>query len=137
MRAQDLMTADPVVTTPDEPVGRVAERMRDTAIHAVPVVNDPIERRLIGVITDRDLAVRHVALGHGPTCAVWEHMTTGSLKTVPPEADVAEVERWMRATRLDELFVTDPWGRLLGTISEKDLARTVGPAPRAFSTRPA
>ncbi len=65
MKAQDIMTRNPDVLTPDEPVSRAAQLMRDRNVGIVPVVEDKSSMKLCGVITDRDIAIRHVAEGHG------------------------------------------------------------------------
>ena len=61
MKASDIMTSNPEVVTPAESVVHAAEIMRDCEIGFVPVVADRESMRLLGVITDRDIAVRHVA----------------------------------------------------------------------------
>lgn len=131
MNARDLMTPDPFVVTPDESVVRAAAAMREHDVGALPVVNDPDERRLVGILTDRDLAVRHVAAGHDSACGVWEHMSTAPLATVRPDADVAEVERAMRAARVRRVVVTDRWNRVLGIVAQADLLRHRGPSEPA------
>lgn len=127
MNARDLMTPDPRVVTPDESVARAAALMRESGVGSLPVVNDRDERRLVGILTDRDLAIRHVAAGHGPTCGVWEHMTAPPLATVRPDADATEVERAMRNARVRRVVVVDRWDRVLGIVAQADLARRVGP----------
>ncbi|HUF27005.1 MAG TPA: CBS domain-containing protein [Gemmatimonadaceae bacterium] len=61
MKARDIMTRDPAVVTPDEPVSRAAELMKQRDIGMIPVVNDRSHMRLEGVLTDRDIAIRFVA----------------------------------------------------------------------------
>ena len=58
MTCRDLMTADPVACLPNDPVARAAEIMREENVGAVPVVTDLHERRLVGIVTDRDLALQ-------------------------------------------------------------------------------
>src|SRR5215212_5841147 len=91
MRARDIMTADPEVVTKDEPVSRVAAMMRDAEIGIIPVVDGLESRHLLGVITDRDIAVRCAASMHMPACHVEEHMTSADLFTVAATDDVEQV----------------------------------------------
>ena len=126
MNARDLMTPNPRVVTPDAPVRRAAEIMRDHDVGAVPVVDDPARMRLRGVITDRDVAVRCAAAGHAPACAVAAHMTAAPLDSVSPGADVRDVMELMMDARVRRLMVTED-GRLVGVISQADLARRAGP----------
>jgi CBS domain-containing protein len=67
---------------------RAAEIMRDHDIGAVPVVDSRETMVLVGVITDRDLALRHVAAAHHHDCPVADHMTSDFPVTVRPDADV-------------------------------------------------
>ena len=127
MKARDLMTPNPHVVTPEDPVSRAAEIMRDHDVGVVPVVDNPARMRLQGVITDRDVAVRCTAAGHAPTCAVRDHMSAGRLDTVPPAADVREVREVMKEDRVRRVMVTEG-DRLVGVISQADLARLDGPA---------
>ncbi len=125
MKARDLMTARPLVVTPDEPLVDAARVMRDLDVGAVPVVDDPRGMHLLGVITDRDMAVRCLAAGHTGECTVGEHMTPAPLRTVEPSAGVGEVMAVMKEHRLRRVLVTDG-GRLVGIIAQADLARREG-----------
>ena len=126
MKARDLMTPRPHFVLPGEPVLRAAELMRDHDIGAVPVVDGPDGMILVGVITDRDLAVRHVAASHHHDCPVSEHMTTDPLVTVGPRADVDDVMKKMRNYKVRRVMVTDGDGALLGVIAQADLVREEG-----------
>lgn len=126
MKARDLMTPRPHFVLPDEPVLRAAELMRDHDIGAVPVVDDPDGMILVGVITDRDLAIRHVAAAHHHDCPVSEHMTTDPLVTVAPRADVDDVMKKMKHFKVRRVMVTDGDGALLGVVAQADLVREEG-----------
>lgn len=134
-RARDVMTADPPFVTPETPIGRAAATMRDAGTDALPVVFDGDGRRPIGIISDRDIAVRHAALDHGRSCAVWEHMTPGPLETVPAEAALEEVERRLYLAPSSRLLVVDPGGRLVGIITRAEMDRAARLGPPA-SPRP-
>jgi CBS domain-containing protein len=126
MKARDLMTPRPHFVLPDEPVLRAAELMRDHEIGAVPVVDDPDGMILVGVITDRDLAIRHVAAAHHHDCPVSEHMTADPLVTVGPRAGMDDVMKKMRNFKVRRVMVTDGDGALLGVIAQADLVREEG-----------
>ena len=127
MRARDIMTADPEVVTKDEPVSKVAAMMRDAEIGIVPVVDGLESRHLLGVITDRDIAVRCVASMHMPACHVEEHMTSADLFTVAATDDVEEVLTRMEHDRVRRIPVVSDDNRLVGIISTADIARELGP----------
>jgi len=61
MKARDLMTPHPETVTPEDVISRAAQIMRDRGIGSVPVVTDRDQNRLQGIITDRDIVLRHVA----------------------------------------------------------------------------
>ena len=126
MKARDIMTADPIAVTPDDTVARAAEIMRDTDVGLVPVVDDLDGRRLRGVITDRDIAIRHVAGGHTDDCRVASHMSTG-IATVAPDDDVNAVMARMRLGQVRRIPVVGDGERLIGIIAQADLATELGP----------
>jgi CBS domain-containing protein len=125
MRARDLMTPDPYVVTPEEPVCRAAEIMREVDVGVVPVVDNPTHMRLCGVITDRDIAIRCVAALRGPDTPVQHYMTTGPLDTVSPTARLDEILERMKDDQVRRVMVVDG-KRLVGVISQADLARHRG-----------
>jgi CBS domain-containing protein len=122
MKAQEIMTANPEVVTPDEPLSRAAGIMRSRDVGLVPVVSDRESMRPAGVITDRDIVVRHVAEGHRDDCPVQAHMTSQGLDTVKPEEDVDRVAEVMKRDQVRRVLVTDEGGRLVGVIAQADLA---------------
>jgi CBS domain-containing protein len=126
MKARDLMAPFPGVVTAGDPLSRAAEIMRDWNVGMVPVVDDTLAMHLLGVITDRDIAVRCVAPRHGGRCSVGAHLTAGPLVTVEPDTDVREVMEQMKAHQVRRLPVVDG-GRLVGVVALADLVRLEGP----------
>lgn len=127
MKARDIMTANPSVVTPDEPVSKAAGIMRELDVGLVPVVDDRSHMRLEGVITDRDIAVRCVAAQHKPGCRVRDHMTTNHIDTVRPDADVEEVINKMEHEKVRRIPVVNEGAQLAGIIAQADLAIKLGP----------
>lgn len=125
MKAQDLMTPNPRVVTPDEPITHAARIMRDLDVGCVPVVDDRARMHLVGVITDRDLVVRCLVERHFRDCPVADHMTMEHLDTVSPDATVEEVMNLMERDQVRRILVTDE-GRLVGIIAQADLALKQG-----------
>jgi CBS domain-containing protein len=101
--------------------------MRDLDVGIMPVVDDLASMRLEGVITDRDIAVRCVAAGHGAGCLVGQHMTQGYLDVVREGSYVAEAIRKMERGQLRRIPVVADGGRLVGIIAQADIARRLGP----------
>lgn len=128
MRARDVMTAHPSVITPDEPVHRAARLMRDRRVGMLPVIDNLSDRRLQGVLTDRDIVVRCVAEGHGLDCAVREVMTARHLTTVRMDDDVRTVAHKMRRDHVRRLPVVADDDRVAGVVAVVDLATRLRPA---------
>jgi CBS domain-containing protein len=82
---------------------------------------------LVGILTDRDMAIRCVAHAHSSSCLVRDHMSTGPLQTVHPDADVAEVLEKMEHVQVRRIPVVSDDGALLGMIAQADLATKLGP----------
>jgi CBS domain-containing protein len=116
------MTSDPSCCAPDDPVQRVAQLMADKDCGCIPVVADGTDGRVIGVITDRDIAVRGVAQGKGPDTRVRDVMTPDPF-CCPLDADVKDVERVMAERQVRRVVVIDDAGCCVGMIAQADLAR--------------
>ena len=127
MKARDLMTSNPEFVTPEDTITRAAQIMRDVDVGIVPVVEDRNSMRLKGVITDRDIAVRHVAEGHQEECRVEAHMSSGRLGTVDANSDQDEVMNLMEREKVRRVPVVDEGDRLIGIIAQADIATRIGP----------
>lgn len=122
MKARELMTENPECLTENDTVQRAAQRMRELDVGLIPVVDDDSSRRLRGVITDRDIAIRHVAEGHeSGDCHISEAMTKGDLYTVTPDDDQETVMERMKAGQVRRIPVMED-DRIVGIIAQADLA---------------
>lgn len=122
MRAQDLMTISPACVTPDEEVRKVAQLMADNDCGCIPVVDAGDNRRIIGVVTDRDIAVRAVAQGRGPETKVADIMTADA-ECCLPDDDIETVERVMADRQVRRVVIVDDDGYCVGIVAQADLAR--------------
>jgi len=122
MKAREIMTSQPEVVTPQDPISRAAQIMRDRDVGIVPVVKDRESMALMGVITDRDLAVRHVASEHSSDCKVSSHMSKDNIQAVEESDDVSTVIAAMERREVRRVPVTDKNGKLLGIIAQADIA---------------
>ena len=130
MRCEEIMKRDVECVEPTKPVQDAARRMRDANIGFLPVC-DP-SRKVLGAITDRDIAVRIVADGRPPTTAVGDVMTREVI-ACRPDDDVRRAEQLMGRHHKSRMICTDEEGRLLGVISLSDIAQ-VEEASRASQT---
>lgn len=126
MQAKDLMTPTPTVITADESIPKTAEVMRNLDVGMLPVVDDLDNRKLIGVITDRDIVIRCLADQSLIECQVRNHMTASPLvyvnETTPLQEIVAKMERF----QVRRLPVVDARMRVVGIVTQADLATRVG-----------
>lgn len=120
MKARDVMTPNPQCVTREDTLAHAARIMRTADTGFVPVVDDRTSMRLTGVITDRDIAVRHVADDHPNECNVGDHMSSG-VRTVRPDDDVDDVMKVMKAEQIRRVPVVDN-DRIVGVIAQADLA---------------
>jgi CBS domain-containing protein len=121
MNARDIMTPMPAAVTPSARVFEAAEIMKYEDVGCVPVVSDIVSRRLVGVITDRDISVRCTARRHGVGCEVGQHMTPLPLQTVSADTEVSQIVTKMEAAHVRRVPVVDASGSLIGIVSEADL----------------
>jgi CBS domain-containing protein len=127
MKVSEIMTRAPATVEPLDSLAHAAQLMRDGDIGMVPVVENERTMRLLGVLTDRDIAIRCVADGHDPKCLVQDHMTSGALDTVRPDDDVREVISRMERDQIRRVPVVEDGDRLAGIVSQADLVIRLGP----------
>jgi CBS domain-containing protein len=118
MKVREAMTLDVRLVKPDQPIREAAKLMGELDIGALPVEEND---RLVGMITDRDIAVRAVAAGRGPDTAVREVMS-GEIKYCYEDQSVDEVTQNMGELRIRRLPVLNRDKRLVGILSLGDLA---------------
>lgn len=121
------MTANPATITDTDTVVQAAQIMRTRGVGMLPVVEAHGDHRLLGILTDRDIAVRFVAPGHGSAALVHEHMTRDPLVTVLVTATEREIVDKMTRYQVRRLPVVDREGRVIGVVAQADLALGVGP----------
>ncbi|OVZ58826.1 CBS domain-containing protein [Pigmentiphaga sp. NML080357] len=122
MQIAEIMTRDVAYLSADESVQRAAQLMADLDIGAVPVCDG---RRLVGVVTDRDIAVRCTAAGAPATTSVREAMTPHvSWCYEDEEADTVKAK--MRDEQIRRLPILGKNNELVGMVSLGDLATKTG-----------
>jgi CBS domain-containing protein len=119
MKISDVMTRDVRTVRPDQTAREAASFMLSADAGAIPVTDGD---RLMGMITDRDIAVRGVAEGRGPDTPVRELMTN-DLVTVRLDDDVDAVASRMSEAQVRRLPVVDDQQKLCGIVSLSDLTQ--------------
>jgi CBS domain-containing protein len=122
VRISDFMTRDPACCVAEATAREAAVLMRDNDCGAIPVVESMDNRRLVGMVTDRDLAVRGLAEGKGPDTPVGELMSVDPVGANPDD-EVETVREVMIRERIRRVPVLDRDGRLVGIVAQADLAR--------------
>lgn len=123
MKIREIMTTDTFLAHPDQTVQELAHLMLDMDIGALPVGEND---RLSGMLTDRDIAVRVVALGKGPQTTAREAMTE-DVKYCYEDEDGEDVARNMSEQQVKRLPVLNRDKRLVGIVSLADVAATSRP----------
>ena len=120
---RELMSSNPCSIDSDRPVSYAAKMMRDEDVGLAPIVEG---NRLVGTLTDRDIAIRVVAEGKDPDSVKVVEIASTDLVTVKPEQDLDEALRLMARHQVRRLPVVEEDGRLVGVIAQADVARQEG-----------
>lgn len=123
-RVHDIMTNRVITVEPNDPVERAAWLMRENDCGAIPVVTE--SGRVIGMITDRDITVRLVATGRDLRHAVVEDAMTQEVHAVHMYDSLEACHRVMSRHQVRRVPVVDDRDRVVGVVSQADLARHAG-----------
>ena len=120
MKVRDIMTANPATCAPSTTAREAAQLMERHDCGALPVIEGSA-KRLVGMITDRDLAIRGLAHGKGGSTPVRELMSPNP-KTVRENDDLDTLERLMSREQVRRVPVVDDEGCPVGVVAQADLA---------------
>lgn len=131
MQVSEVMTRNVRIARPDQTIQDIAKLLSDIDSGAMPVGEND---RLVGMITDRDIAIRAVAQGRGPDTLVRDVMTP-DVDYCFEDQDTQEVARTMGQRQVRRMPVMNRDKRLVGLVSLGDVAVTQGgePAGEALS----
>jgi CBS domain-containing protein len=122
MTCAEVMTPSPTCCQPSHTVVDAAAVMRRTDVGLVPVVSEDSPARLIGVVTDRDLALEVVAEGRDPhSTAVSDVMTTDPI-ACQPDAAIEAVMDLMASHQVRRVPIVDADGTIIGIVAQADIA---------------
>jgi len=116
---REFMTKNPRTVSPDQTIQDAAKIMRDEDTGVVPITES---ENLTGVITDRDIVIRAVAEGRDGQTTVRE-VASQDVVTIDPQQDLDEALRLMAQHQVRRLPVVEEDGRLVGIVSQADVAR--------------
>jgi CBS domain-containing protein len=119
MKVCDAMTPDVQLCTPEDTLKDAAEAMAALNVGLLPVAEDD---HLVGMVSDRDIAVRGVGMGRGPDARIRDVMTT-NVKYCFEDQDLDEVTANMGDIQVRRLPVLNRQKRLVGIIALGDIAQ--------------
>jgi CBS domain-containing protein len=121
MKAKDIMTQNPQVVTPETSVQEAARLMQSADTGVLPVVESAQSKRLVGVVTDRDIALRVV--GEGRTSASVRDAMSSGVKSAKAEDNVKDVMALMASEQVRRIPIVDDAGMVVGIVSQADVVR--------------
>ena len=122
---RDVMTKDPAFCQPGDSLTTVANIMKQKDVGSVPVVESGGSRRLVGIITDRDIVVKAIAEGRSPEAATVKDAMTPNPVSCREEDDVDHALKLMKERQVRRMPIVDSAGLLTGIIAQADVATRV------------
>ena len=122
MDIRSVMTSNPATCTPDATLRQAAQLMKQNDCGQIPVVGQ--DRQPLGVITDRDIAVRAVAGGGDLASATVGEYMTSPVTTVPDSCSLDDVAKVMEQGQIRRVVVVDGQGSVAGIVAQADIARS-------------
>jgi len=121
-QCNEVMTKDPVCCLPDDMVAGVAKLMKSENIGSMPVIEDKQSKKLIGIVTDRDLTLKIVAEGLDAQATKVEAVMTRKVVTCLAEDDLEKALDAMAEHQLRRIPVVDNDNKVVGIIAQADVA---------------
>jgi CBS domain-containing protein len=117
---RDLMTENPCSVDADKSVAYAAKMMRDEDVGLAPIVEGD---KLIGTVTDRDIAIRVVAEGKDPDQTTVREVASTNVVTIDPQQEMDDALSLMAKHQVRRLPVVEEDGKLVGVVAQADVAR--------------
>ncbi len=130
MNIKEIMSKEPACCTPESTIVEVAKLMVEHDCGLIPVVHDKKSKKLIGVVTDRDIACRVVARNLVPANAKVRDCMSSPVITVTADKPIADCFRVMEQNVIRRVPVIDEHGAVCGIVSQADL---VEKAPKDYA----
>jgi CBS domain-containing protein len=121
-KCSDVMTKDPTCCLPTDRVSSVAQLMNTENVGAIPVVESNQSKKLIGIITDRDLALKVVANERDPKSTTVADVMTSDVVTCYVDDDIQKAVDAMADHQLRRMPVVDHNHMIVGIIAQADVA---------------
>lgn len=122
MNVKDVMSKTLFCCTPADAIQKAAELMKNNDVGAIPVVNDCTERKLLGIITDRDICIKAVATGKSPGAMKVSEVMSKAPVTCGPDESIGACEAKMERNQVRRVPVVDAKGTCIGIVAQADIA---------------
>lgn len=122
MKCSDVMTPNPAYCLTNDPVSKAARLMEQENVGSIPVVEHPTTKKLVGIVTDRDLALRVVGENRSPHGTHISEVMTRNPVTCYPDDDFDETLRVMSEHQVRRVPVVNHEGQVVGIIAQADVA---------------
>ena len=126
MLCSEIMTKDPEYCLPSDPVVKAAQLMKSEDVGPIPIVDDKDGKKLAGIVTDRDLAIKVVAEARDPKTTPIKQVMTDDVVTCKENDDVEKALKLMQDHQVRRIPVVDNGDHLLGIIAQADVANRLG-----------
>jgi CBS domain-containing protein len=124
-KCNEVMTSNPVCCVPNDSVAKAAGLMKSQDIGSIPVIENEQTKKLVGIVTDRDLALKIVAEGRDPKTTKVEAVFTHNVVTCRADDDLQKALDAMADYQLRRIPVVDNDNKILGIIAQADVATRV------------
>jgi len=124
-KCDEVMTKDPVCCLPNDMVTNVAQLMKLENVGSIPVIENDLTNKLVGIVTDRDLALKIVAEGLNAKSTKVEAVMTRKVVTCHAGDDLQKALDAMAEHQLRRIPVVDNDNKVVGIIAQADMATRV------------
>ena len=122
---KEVMTSNPVCCLPDETVNQVALKMKSEGVGSIPIIKNRDSCELVGIVTDRDLALKVVATCRNPAKMKISEVMRFNPFTCLQSDDLQKALDVMAMHQVRRIPVIDGNGRIVGIISQADVATRI------------
>lgn len=121
-KCKKVMTKDAICCLSNDTVIQAAELMKSGNVGSIPVIDNEQGQKLVGIVTDRDLVLKVIAIGLDPKSTKVEAVMTHKVITCRAGADLKKALEAMTKHQLRRIPVVDRDNKILGIISQADVA---------------
>ncbi|MDO9301703.1 MAG: CBS domain-containing protein [Anaerolineales bacterium] len=121
-KCNEVMTKNPVCCLPDDLVTKAAQLMKSEHVGSIPVIENEETKKLVGIVTDRDLVLMIVAEGLDAKTTKVETVMTRKVVTCHGEDDLQKAVDAMSENQLRRIPIVDDDNKILGIIAQADVA---------------